>query len=224
MRLSHLFVHEFGSARYSVGYICTFTGEDVAILMFSAADVHEGLSYEGFFAWCCHQPLCGVSLPIPHEECPFGHSVIVPASSLTGRDRLTISWGVSHTRFLWYGCGRFHDTSLQINMDCRFYIRKELYARTVVSLLQSTPLFGVTVVCAMNAGRFGRAHSVANRIVLPLRANLQWWQRSSKVSFICAATVLVPTTGSLVDVPLFISRAVFAECPARQPNTTPQVV
>ena len=30
------------------------------------------------------------------------------------------------------------------------------------------------------------------------------------------ATVLVPTTGS--SVPLFDSRAVFAECPARQPN------
>ena len=79
MRHSHLFVHEFGSARYSVDYTCTLTEEDVAVLMFSAADVHEELSYEGFFALCCHQTLCRVSLPMPHKECPVGHSVIVPA-------------------------------------------------------------------------------------------------------------------------------------------------
>ena len=117
MRHSHLFVHEFGSARYSVDHTCTLTGEDVAVLMFSAADVHEELSYEGFLASCCHQTLCRVSLPMPHKECPVGHSVIVPASSLTVRrgDGLTISWGVSHTRFLWYD--GFHGTSLQINPE-----------------------------------------------------------------------------------------------------------
>ena len=91
----------------------------IAVLMFSAKDVHVESRYEGFFASCCHQTLCRVSLPRPHKECPFGHSVIVPASSLTVRrgDRFTIFWTVSCTRFLRYVCSGFHDTSLQINMD-----------------------------------------------------------------------------------------------------------
>ena len=52
MCLSHFFVHEFGSARYSVDYTCPFTEEDIAVLMLSA-DVHVESCYEGFFASCC---------------------------------------------------------------------------------------------------------------------------------------------------------------------------